>query len=183
MKRTIQHCRSAFAVAVLLAAGGAYAAMDKTEYAAAKDRISAAYKADRSACDSFSGNAKDICVEQAKGKEKVARAELEANYTGKPADVAKVEAVRADAAYAVAKEMCDDKGGNAKDVCVAEAKAEHDKASADAKMSRKVGEARKDAVDDKREANYKVATEKCESLSGDAKAACVKDAKARFNKS
>ena len=85
--------------------------------------------------------------------------------------------------YAVAKELCDDKGGNAKDVCVTEAKAAHTKELADAKLNKKVREARKDAIDDKRDADYKVATEKCESLSGDAKASCISDAKARFNKS
>ena len=182
MKTTIQHCRSAFAIAVLLAAGGAYAAMDKTEYAAAKDRISATYKADRSACDSFSGNAKDICVEQAKGKESVARAELEADYTGKASDRNKVATAKADAAYAVAKEQCDDKAGNAKDTCVAEAKAAHTKALADVKLSKKVGEARQDAIEDKHDADYKVAVQKCDALAGDAKSTCISDAKTRYQK-
>ncbi|MEP7296551.1 MAG: hypothetical protein ABI702_10185 [Burkholderiales bacterium] len=181
---TIRHCKSAFTIAVLCAATGAFAGtLGKAEYSAAKDRISADIKADKAACDSRSGNAKDICVEQAKGKESVARAELEAKDSGKSADFNKLEVVKADASYAVAKEMCDDKGGNAKDVCVAEAKSAHTKALADAKLGKKVGEARKDAIDDKRDADYKVAAEKCESLSGDAKAACISDAKHRFNKS
>jgi hypothetical protein len=180
----IQHCKSALAIAALFAASGTYAAtMVKADYRAAKDRIGADYKADKAACDSFSGNAKDICVEQAKGKESVARAELEANYTGKANDLNKVAVAKADAAYAVAKEMCDDKGGNAKDVCVTEAKATHTKQLADAKLNKKVGEARMDAVDDKRDADYKVAAEKCDSLSGDAKSACISAAKTRFNKS
>jgi hypothetical protein len=179
-----QHCKSALAIAAVFAATGAFAAaMDKTEYSAGKDRIEATYKADKAACDSFSGNAKDICVEQAKGKQSVARAELEANYSGKTADFNKVEVAKADSAYSVAKEMCDDKGGNAKDVCVAEAKAAHTKALADAKLSKKVGAARQDAADDKREANYKVEAQKCDSLAGDAKSACITDAKARYNKS
>jgi hypothetical protein len=181
---TLQHCKSALAVAALFAASGAFAAtMNNADYKAGKDRISADYKADKAACDSFSGNAKDICVEQAKGKESVAKAELEANYSGKTADFAKVAVAKADANYAVAKEMCDDKGGNAKDVCVSEAKAAHTKELADAKLNKKVGEARSDAVQDKRDADYKVAAEKCESLAGDAKAACLSAAKQRFDKS
>jgi hypothetical protein len=181
---TLQHCKSALAVAALFAASGAFAAtMSQADYKAGKDRISADYKADKAACDSFSGNAKDICVEQAKGKESVAKAELEANYSGKTADFAKVAVAKADANYAVAKEMCDDKGGNAKDVCVSEAKAAHTKELADAKLNKKVGEARSDAVQDKRDADYKVAAEKCESLAGDAKAACLSAAKQRFDKS
>ena len=55
-------------------------------------------------------------------------------------------------------------------------------ALADAKLDKKVGEARNDAAEDKREADYKVATEKCDSLAGDAKAACVSAAKSRFGK-
>ena len=100
---------------------------------------------------------------------------------------------RADANYEVAKEKCDDLAGNAKDVCVKEAKAAHVKAKADAKVDRvaadssntavqKTAEARKDAAEDKRDADYKVAVEKCDALAGDAKDACVRDAKARFGK-
>jgi hypothetical protein len=180
---TIQHCKTALAMAALFAASGAYAAtMSKAEHTAAKDRISADFKADKASCAKFSANEKDICMEKAKGKEKVALAELEFNDTGKASDGIKVAVARADADYAVAKELCDDKAGNVKDVCVAEAKATHTKALADAKLSKKVGEAKKDAVDDKRDADYKVAAEKCDSLSGDAKSACVSAAKVRFNK-
>ena len=175
--------RSALAIAALCAASGAFAAtMSRADYTAAKDRIAADYKADKAACASFSANEKDVCQEKAKGNEKVARAELEHGYSGKPADAIKVSVAKADATYAVAKEMCDDKAGNAKDVCVTEAKATHTKALADAKMTEKVGAAKKDAAEDKRDADYKVAVEKCESLAGDAKSACVGAAKARFNK-
>lgn len=179
-----QACKTVLAIGALIAASGAYAAnMSRADYSAGKDHIAATYKSDKAACSSFSGNAKDICVEQAKGKENVARAELEASYSGKPDDFNKIDVAKADATYAVAKEMCDDKGGNAKDVCVTEAKATHTKALADAKLAKKVGEARKDAIEDKRDADYKVATEKCDVLAGDAKAACISDAKIRFNKS
>ncbi|MEP7099713.1 MAG: hypothetical protein ABI781_04345 [Burkholderiales bacterium] len=185
---TLQTCKTGIASAAIFsamfAAGGAFAATgNKTDYSAAKDRISAEYKADKAACDAFSGNKKDICVEQAKGKESVAKAEAEYNYTGKPADQNKIAVAKADGDFAVAKEMCDDKGGNDKDVCKTEAKSAHTKAIADAKMSKKVGEARKDAAEDKRDADYKVAAEKCDALAGDAKAACVSAAKAKFNKS
>ena len=181
---TLQHCKTALAVVALCAASGAFGAnMSKPEYTAAKDRIEADYKADRNACDKFSGNTKDICKEKAQGKEKVALAELEYSDSGKPADATKVAVARADAGYAVAKQMCDDKSGNAKDVCVSEAKATRTKALTDARLGEKIGEAKKDAAQDKDAADYKVATEKCESLAGDAKAACLSAAKARFNKS
>lgn len=181
---TIQRCKTAIAMAALLTASGAFATtMVKADYAAGKNRISADYKADKEACAKFSGNEKDVCMEQGKGKEKVARAELEYNYSGKMSDSNKVAVAKADATYAVAKEMCDDKAGNVKDVCKTEAKATHSKALADAKLAKKVGEAKTDAVDDKRDADYKVAAEKCDSLAGDAKSACVTAAKQRFGKS
>lgn len=179
----LRHLRTAIACAALLVTSGAFAAtMSKSDYSAAKDHIAAEFKADKAACASSSGNAKDVCIERAKGKEKVARAELEYDHTGKASDAHKLARAKADSAYAIAKEMCDDKAGNAKDVCTAEAKATHTKALADAKLAEKVGDARKDAAQDKNDANYKVAVEKCDSLAGDAKASCVSAAKAHFNK-
>jgi hypothetical protein len=176
--------KSSLIVAAVLALPMAHAAnTSKEAYKSGKDAISAQYKTDKAACDSLSGNAKDICVAEAKGKEKVAKAELEYNHTGKPADQNKLNKVRAEAAYDVAKEKCDDKAGNDKDVCVKEAKAAETKAKAEAKAGKETGEARKEATNDKRDADYKVAAEKCDTLSGDAKDSCVKAAKARYGKS
>lgn len=157
--------------------------MAKPEYQAAKTRISADYKADKAACASLSANAKDICIEEAKAKEKVARAELEFSYSGKPKDQNKVMVAKAESAYSVAKEKCDDMKGNEKDVCVKQAKAVEVKALADAKMGKQIGEAKTDATHDKRDADYKVAVEKCDAMTGDAKSSCVAAAKAKFGKS
>ena len=181
---TLKYCKSSIAIAALVTISGAFAGtMDRSNYSAEKDRISADYKAEKAACDKFSANEKDICLEQAKGKEKVARAELDYKDSGKPADENRIAVAKADASFAVAKEMCDDKNGNVKDVCRAEAKAAHTKSLVDAKLGKKVGEARMDATEDKREADYKVSAEKCDSLAGDAKSACISAAKARYKKS
>jgi len=158
------------------------ASMSKADYNTAKTRISAEYKAERSACASQSANAKDICVEEASAKEKVARAELEYGYSAKPADQTKLKVAKAESAYAVAKEKCDDQAGNAKDVCVKEAKAVEVKALADAKMGQEIGEAKVDASEAKRDADYKVAVEKCDAMAGDAKASCLSTAKVSFGK-
>ncbi|MBC7956472.1 MAG: hypothetical protein H7Y33_11465 [Cytophagales bacterium] len=175
--------KASLIVAAVLAAPLAQAAnMNKADYKAGKERISASYKADKATCGPLAGNAKDVCVLEAKGKEKVAKAELEYSYTGKAGDQTKLAKARAEATYKVAKEKCDDLAGNAKDVCVKEAKATETAALADAKMGKKVGEARTEAVDDKRDAAYKLANEKCDALAGDAKNACVADAKAKFGK-
>jgi cellobiose phosphorylase len=175
--------KAALLLAGLLALPAAHAAtMGKADYKAGKTRISADYKADKAACASLAGNTKDICVQEAQAKEKVALAELEYGYTGKTADRNKVLVAKAESAYAVAKERCDDLAGNAKDVCVKEAKAVEIKALADAKMGKEIGEAKKDAAADKLDADYKVAIEKCNALAGDAKSSCVASAKLTYGK-
>jgi hypothetical protein len=175
-------------------AGTAMAATDKTAYDAAVKAADVQYKSDKAACDSLSGNAKDICVKEAKGKEKVAKAEADAAYRATPRARQNARVAAADAVYDVAKEKCDDLAGNPKDVCVKEAKAAHVRATADAKVDRvaadartttvdKTAEARREASNDKRDADYKVAVEKCDALAGTAKDSCVRDAKMRFGKS
>jgi hypothetical protein len=189
---------SLFAAAGLMFAGAAGAmndnkTMSRDAYKAEKDKIEAQYKTDKQKCDGLNGNAKDVCQAEAKGHEKIAKADLEANY--KNTEKARYDArvAKADADYDVAKEKCDDLKGNDKDVCVKEAKATHTKSKADAKVARaqreetvktsnKVSEARKDAAEDKRDADYKVAKEKCDAMSGGAKDKCVADAKARYGK-
>lgn len=157
-------------------------ALSKAENKAARSRIEASYKVDRAACNSLAQNAKDVCIEEAKAKEKVALAEQEFAYTGSVEDQRKVATVKAETAYAVAKERCDDKAGNDKDVCVTEAKAVETKALADLSLSKKVGEAVSEAKDDKRDANYKVAAEKCDALAGAAKDSCMMEAKQKYGK-
>ena len=191
---------SLMAAAGIAFAGAAHAANDATtmsrdQYKAEKDRIEAAYKSDKDACKSQTGNAKDVCEKEAKGKEKVAKADLEAQY--KNTDKARYDArvAKADAAYDVSKEKCDDLKGNDKDVCVKEAKAAYTKSKADAKVARvsneqmartsttntsKVSDTKREAREDTREAQYKVAKEKCDALSGNAKDKCVSDAKLRY---
>jgi hypothetical protein len=157
--------------------------LSKDDYKAGKDRISAELKADKAACSSMSGNAKDVCSEEGKAKQKVARAELEFGYTGMAKDQNKILVAKAESAYAVAKEKCDDQAGDSKSVCVKEAKMIETKALADAKLGKEIGAARTDAAKDKVDAEYDVAVAKCGSLAGDAKSACMTEAKMKFGKS
>jgi len=165
-------------------------AMTKEEHKAQEDRISADYKASRDKCGTLKDNAKDICISEAKGTEKVAKAELEAQYKPSARNTEKVAIAKADAAYDTAKERCDDQKGNAKDVCIKDAKAAHVKAKEDAKVAKANAdpnkdkadktEAKKDANAEKREAEYKAAKERCDALSGNAKDSCQNDAKAKY---
>lgn len=157
--------------------------MSNAEFSEKKNEVSAQYKSAKAACASMTSNAKDVCVEEAKAREKVARAELQYQYSSKPDDRIKVATAKADGAYAVAKEKCDDRAGNEKDVCVKEAKALQTKALADVRANRRMSEARKESANDKRDADYSVATEKCDALTGSAKTNCIASAKARFGKS
>jgi hypothetical protein len=176
--------KASLITAAILALPMAQAAtMTKADYKLDKQRISATYKLDKAACDPLKANAKDVCVEEAKAKEKVANAELEFSYTGKADDGNKVLVAKAESAYAVAKEKCDDQSGNAKDVCVKEAKAVEVKALADAKMGKEINTAKKDAATDKKDADYKVDIEKCDAQAGDAKSLCISTAKLKFGKS
>ena len=190
MSKLIVSLLASAGIALAGAAGAAPIAKDA--FNAEKDRIEATYKKDKEACGSLSGNAKDVCVEQAKAKEKIAKADNEAAY--KDTEAARIDAriARAEANYEVAKEKCDDLKGNDKDVCVKEAKAAETKAKADARVAKASADpdrtaaakqaVRQDAAEDKRDAEYKVAVEKCDALAGTAKDNCVRDAKTRFGK-
>jgi hypothetical protein len=178
----LHHQLLAAAVALLAVSAAHAATLSKPEYSTGKTRIGADYRAAKAACAPMTGNAKDVCIQEAKAHEKVARAELEYSYTGKPADDVKIRVAKAESAYAVAKEKCDDQAGNAKGVCVKEAKAVEVKALADARTVEVVGEARSDAAQDARDADYKVAAERCEALAGNARTACIAAAKTKFGK-
>jgi hypothetical protein len=168
------------ALALAGLAGAASANLTQPVYATAKDEVKAMFKAERDACDKMSGNAKDVCVERAKGHEKVALAHLEYQYTGNTKDRNDYLEARYEVKYEVAKEVCDSKSGNDKDVCIAEAKAARDKAKADLKANKKIAEAQNDQMEAKLKADYKAASERCDTLSGNAKDSCQASAKARY---
>ena len=181
-------------LAVAGTAGAATSMLTKDQYTGEKARIESAYKADETRCNSLAGNAKDVCVLEVKGTRDVALADAEAGFKNTPAARFDARVARVEATYKVAKEKCDDLSGNNKDVCVKEAKAAEVRGKADAKVDKvatessqdamkKTAEARQDAAEDKRDADYKVAVERCDTLAGDAKDQCVKAAKMRFGKS
>ena len=139
------------------------------------------YKAPKEACDKLAANAKDICAADVKGKEKIALAWLDYNYSGDPKDQLKLNEAVYDARYDVANEKCDDMAGESKDICQREAKTARDKAKADAKLNKKVADAVDDAEVAHMKADYKLAKERCDTLSGDKKDVCVASAKARYH--
>ena len=195
----------ALALGIAFSASALAESMSKDDYKASRDSIAGAFILAKADCASLSGNANEICVAQAKGKEKIARAELEASYKPSRSTRYQARVAKAEAEYAVARERCDDMAGNNKDVCVKEAKAAETAAKADAKAQVKISDAndtaneksaearsdannqaagaRKDAAADKLEAEYGVAKEKCDVYAGGAKDHCLDRAKERFGKS
>ena len=129
----MKHHIALLTLAASFAWSGQALALTKAEHDAQKDRIEADYKASRESCESMQANAKDICRAEAKGKEKIARAQLEAQYKPSARNDQKVKEAQADSTYDVAKEKCDDMSGNNKDVCMKEAKAAHTSAKAETK--------------------------------------------------
>ena len=166
--------------------------MDRAVVKSEKDKIEAQYKAAKDGCKGMTANAKDICMAEAKGiAERRQEADLECRDKGTPKAQYDLRKAKAEADYNVAKEKCDDLTGNAKDVCVKDAKAathqgrsgregRHEDRQGHQHRRRESAEARKDAVEDKRDANYAAAKERCDALAGDAKDRCVTDAKMRF---
>ncbi len=174
---------AALAVSMLALGSAAHAANgDKDAYKQSKATAKSTYDAAKKTCDASSGNAKDICVAEAKAARTKTEVEAEAAYKNTPKAREHARHEIAEANYKVAKERCDDKTGNAKDVCVKEAKAAMVKGKADAKADLKTTDAHTDALKDKREANYKVEAEKCDAMSGDPKSACIAAAKTKYGK-
>ena len=182
MIRSITLRATCIAVAELLSGVVHAAVISKAEYNAARAQADGAYKAEADSCKSLAGNPKDICKLQAKGQLSVAKAEAEYAYSSKPADMQKLGKAKVEAAYDVERERCDDLAGNGKDVCIKTAKATRTKALANLQLNKDVAAARTDAAGASRDADFKVAAEKCEVLAGDAKTACINTAKAQFGK-
>src|SRR5690349_10872530 len=90
------------ALCLALSAGAYGATMSKAEYKSEKEALSNQYKTDRNACKPMKANAKDVCMEEAKGREKVGKAELEERFAPSDKHRHDVRMAKADAAYAVA---------------------------------------------------------------------------------
>ena len=130
------------AAALSLACSGAIAA-DSKDNKAEKQRIEAEAKAAKEKCKDMKGNAKDICMAEAKGNEKVAKAELALKEKDTPKNRYDVAAAKADAQYGVAKEKCDDMKGKDKKACEKDAKAARDDAKKAAKAERDAAKGKK----------------------------------------
>ncbi|NDI84541.1 hypothetical protein [Undibacterium crateris] len=152
----------------------------QTTYDAAKNSAAADFKIASARCDGMAGNSKDICVAEAKAARIKVEADAHAQFKGTVSARSSARKDIANANYDVDKAKCENQGGNQKDVCIKQAKATMAAAKADATADKKVMDARTDARDDKQTANYKVALEKCDELSGVSKNTCIDSAKKKY---
>ena len=175
-----------FAAAGLCVAGAGNAAqtMSKDAHDTAYKNAESQYKMDKAPATRCPATPRTSAWKRPRARKRSPRPRPTPRTRTRPRPARAARIAHADAAYDVAKEKCDDLSGNPKDVCVKEAKAAHVKAKADAKVDRvaadtrntateKTADARRDAAEDKRDADYKVAIEKCDSLAGPSKDACV----------
>lgn len=103
------------------------------EYKRAKDAIEADAKAAKVKCKDLKDNAKDICQAEAKGHEKLAKKELDYKKNPNEKNRVDVEKMKAEVAYEIAKEKCEDQKGADALSCKKNAKADKDRAMAAAK--------------------------------------------------
>ena len=115
------------AAAQTYSANAAATPLSEDSYKTAKKDADTQYGADKSGCASLSANAKDICLAQAKGKHEVAKADAEVAYKNTTKHREEARVARAEAAYKVSMEKCDDLAGDAKAVCVKNAKSDFGK--------------------------------------------------------
>jgi hypothetical protein len=189
----LKHTLIALAALATFTVSASAQGMSKAEHATQKAKIETEFKAAKDACKPLAGQANSACLTKAKGVEKTAKAELEMQFKPNEKTRYNDSIAKAEVAYDNAREACNEKTDNAKDVCVKEAKAAETAAKADAKVQRTAtkanakateskSSAKESAADDKNTAQYKVAMEKCDGFSGDAKTTCQDQAKKTYVK-
>ena len=152
----------------------------RTDYATAVDRASIVYKDALARCESLAGHGKDMCVVEAKAVEMRAKGVAEAHLKGTLKASTASRITNADADLMVAKVACDAKTGQDKDVCVKQAQATQVKLVSAAKANKTAIDARTDAREEARNAQYKVEIAKCDALAGPDKDVCTSTAKSAY---
>lgn len=184
-------CIAALCVSGMAGLAAADGAMAKSAYKAARERIELQGKADRKACERQKADARPLCEAQAKGREKVARARLEAQYRPGPDADRAVKEAQADANFELARVRCaSGRAGQRKEACLAQARGVREAAVRQAKVE-KVQElhALQAARDDRDEqqaeespnARYRALKAYCLTTGPD-RDRCLDEIKRRFNK-
>ncbi|MCE3603813.1 BON domain-containing protein [Massilia sp. P8910] len=176
------------ATALSAAFASAYAAetptkTDTATYRTMTHKAAADYKAAWAQCKDMSGNARNLCMEEAKVVR--ARADLAAltDYNNTLKGRTKARADLADADYSLAKVKCADAMGAEKDSCLSNARAVHTAALADVKADRNIRVASSATTDTMSpvtrttttDATKAAAVDKCAQVAGSPNTGCLVD--------
>ncbi len=117
--------------------GTAVANDDTDTMRSAQTKAAADYKTAKAQCDAMKGNAKTVCIDEARATRAHAESDAIASDTKSSArDRNKARVAAADADYALARARCNDKTGTDKSSCMNDAKSSHTTALADARANR-----------------------------------------------
>ena len=155
---------------------------DPATYKNVTQKAAADYKLATNACKDMSGNAKTVCMEEAKAARAHTEADAVAQYNNTTAGRAKARSAVADADFAVAKAKCADATGAEKESCMANAEAVHTAAVADVKADRATAGATPvttspNTTTASRDATKAAAVDKCAQIAGSTKTGCLIDNK------
>jgi hyperosmotically inducible periplasmic protein len=134
--------------------------MDTVAYKQMMDKAANDYKMAKAQCDTHSGNAKDICVEQAKAARAHTESDAVVQYKNDKKSVQKAEIAVANAEYDLAKAKCADMAGTEKRTCLSTAKSAQVAAIADAKAEKHMADVAQTGED-------------CSTMTGTSKASCL----------
>lgn len=174
-------------IGIALASAGPVSAQQaapnaRDNYQRTLDGAEAAYDTARARCDAVAGVPHEICVAEARAARVRVEEEAEAAYANTLAAYTRARMRIAAAYHERDKARCGALAGNEREVCLQQAKAYLVAARADARADRKTVEARLDARDEKIDAEYRVALQKCDAFAGAAKDQCVGTARAAYGK-
>jgi hyperosmotically inducible protein len=154
---------------------------DPATYHNVTQKAAADYKMATAQCTSMTGNAKGICMEEAKAARAHAEADAIAQYNNTTKGRTKARTAVADADFALAKAKCGDMTGADKDSCMTNAAAIHSAAVADAKADRAIAATgTTDTISpvtttSTRDATKAAAVDKCAQIAGQPKTGCLID--------
>jgi len=100
------------------------------EYSAARERIGATSKVALGQCEALVGSGRTVCIKEARGREKIALAELDQQRNPSDANARRLAETRVTVHYEIAVEKCNDRQGGDKAECLSRASAEESKARA-----------------------------------------------------
>jgi len=113
---------TAFGIGIAAGVGSSPSLMSKIDYREAGKVIDAAVRLAAAECRGHANAAKDICMAESAGADRIRKAELEVSYRGTTAAIANAGLARARAGYDIAKAKCGDRAENLRSECLTAAR-------------------------------------------------------------